>query len=93
MEHQNSELNVNVVETSTPGMKTKIILFNDNYHTFEQVVNQLQMATKCSEEMGFYYAYTVHTKGQSIVYEDDIDKCVSVNELLRKINLKTRIVA
>lgn len=74
------------------GLGTKVILFNDNYHTFDQVIKQLMIAIKCSEETAYYHAYTVHTKGQSDVYKGPINKCLAVSTILQQINLKTQIV-
>lgn len=74
------------------GLGTKVILFNDNYHTFEQVINQLMKAISCSEETAFYHANTIHTKGQSDVYKGKIEKCLTVSSILNEINLKTKIV-
>ena len=74
------------------GLGTKVVLFNDNYHTFDQVVNQLMKAIGCSEETGFYHANAIHTKGQSDVFKGDIQKCLKVSSILNEINLKTQIV-
>ena len=71
---------------------TKVIVYNDNYHTFEQVVNQLMKAIKCSEQTGFYHALTIHEKGKSIVYSGEIQRCLDVAEILREINLKVQVV-
>jgi len=74
------------------GLGTKVVLFNDNYHTFDQVINQLMKAINCSEETAFYHANTIHTKGQSDVFKGDIQKCLRVSSILNEINLKTQIV-
>ena len=74
------------------GLGTKVILFNDNYHTFEDVIGQVMKAIGCGEEIAFYHAHTVHTKGKSDVYKGDIQKCLNVSAILQEINLKTQIV-
>ena len=74
------------------GLGTKVVLFNDNYHTFDQVINQVMKAIKCSEETAFYHANTIHTKGQSVVFKGEIQKCLTVSSILQEINLKTQIV-
>ena len=74
------------------GLGTKVVLFNDNVHTFEQVISQLMKAIKCSEETAFYHANTIHTKGQSDVYKGKIERCLTVSSILNEINLKTTIV-
>lgn len=74
------------------GLGTKVVLFNDNYHTFDQVIKQLMLAIKCSEETAFYHAQTIHTKGKSDVFKGDIQDCLRVSSILQEINLKTQIV-
>jgi ATP-dependent Clp protease adapter protein ClpS len=74
------------------GLGTKVVLFNDNYHTFAQVINQLMKAIKCSEETAFYHANTIHTKGQSIIFKGEIQDCLRVSSILSEINLKTQIL-
>ena len=74
------------------GLGTKVILFNDNYHTFDQVIGQLMKAIKCSEETAFYHANTIHTKGKSDVFKGEIQDCLRVSSILQEINLKTQIV-
>jgi ATP-dependent Clp protease adapter protein ClpS len=74
------------------GLGTKVIVFNDNYHTFDQVINQLMIAIKCSEETAFYHAKTIHEKGQSTVYKGKIERCLDVASILREINLKVQVV-
>lgn len=74
------------------GLGTKVVVFNDNYHTFDDVINQVMKAINCSEETAFYHANTIHTKGQSDVYKGDIQKCLRVSSILQEINLKTKIL-
>ena len=74
------------------GLGTKVILFNDNYHTFDDVINQLMKAIGCSQETGFYHAKKIHETGKSDVYKGPIEKCLKVSSILQEINLKTQIV-
>ena len=83
---------VDIDDGTGNGLGTKVVLFNDNYHTFEQVINQLMKAINCSEETAFFHANTIHTKGQSDVYKGKIEKCLAVSSILNEINLKTQIV-
>lgn len=74
------------------GLGTKVILFNDNYHTFEQVINQVMKAIGCNERTAFYHANKIHTTGKSDVFKGPIEKCLTVSAILQEINLKTQIV-
>lgn len=75
------------------GLGTKVVVFNDNYHTFDEVVKVLQKAIGCSEQVGFYHAHTIHTKGKSDVYKGEMLDCIRVSSIIQEINLKTQIVS
>jgi ATP-dependent Clp protease adaptor protein ClpS len=69
----------------------KVILFNDDVHTFEEVIGQLIKATRCSVEQAGAFAWEVHTKGRAIVYSGEMAKCVEVSSTLEEIMLMTQI--
>lgn len=75
-------------ETDTPA---KVILFNDEVHTFEDVITQLQKAINCSREKGEAIAWEVHTKGKAVVYTGDMTNCLRVSSILEEIALHTQI--
>lgn len=80
------------IDSNDTKFGSKVILFDDNYHTFNDVIRQLQKAIGCSEEVGFIHALEVHTKGKSEVFKGEMQNCVQVSGILREINLKTQIV-
>lgn len=73
------------------GNACKVILFNDEWHTFDEVINQILKATKCSEKKAEELTWEVHTKGKSCVYDGDMDECLKVSSILEEINLHTQI--
>lgn len=70
----------------------RVILFNDNFHSFQEVINQIMKAVKCNEETAFYYANTAHEKGKSQVYSGTLEECQRVESILGEILLTTKIV-
>lgn len=68
-----------------------VILYNDNYHTFDQVIYQLMKAIKCSERKAFDHAMEVHTKGKSIVFKGEESECINVINILNEINLNVEL--
>ena len=68
-----------------------VTLFNDEQHSYEQVTNQVMLATKCSEREAFKIAYLVDHKGSAIVFRGELDDCIRVSSILEKIGLKTTI--
>ena len=69
----------------------KVILFNDDIHTFEEVIDQLIKATRCSEQKAEAMAWEVHTSGKAVVYSGELTRCVEVSGILEEIRLMTQI--
>ncbi len=69
----------------------RVILFNDEIHTFDEVINQLIKAVGCSTKQAEKHAWTVHTQGKDCVYEGRFDDCFRVQGVLREIQLVTQI--
>lgn len=69
----------------------RVILFNDEIHTFEEVIVQLIKATGCSQGQAEKHAWTVHTRGKDRVYEGTFDECFRVQGVLREIQLVTEL--
>ena len=68
-----------------------VILFNDEVHTFEEVIGQLVKATGCSRGKAEDLAWTVHNEGKATVYEGSFDECFEVQSVLKEIQLVTEI--
>ena len=79
------------VETSI-GFESRVILFNDDWHTFDEVINQLIKAISCTFEKARDYAFEVHVKGKSIVFNGSMKDCLTVSGVLEEIALTTQIV-
>jgi len=71
---------------------SKVVLFNDNWHTFDDVILQLIKAVNCSFEKARAHAFEVHVKGKSIVFSGDIKDCLRVSSILEEIALNTQII-
>lgn len=80
----------NVSETLV-GSPWQVVLFNDEVHTFDQVIFQLQKATGCSLERAFELTLRVHQKGKASVFFGDQEKCLGVSSILEKIGLATQV--
>ncbi len=69
----------------------RVILYNDDIHTFEEVTLQLVKATGCTESQAEAHAWTVHTQGKAAVFEGTFEECFRVQGVLREIQLVTEI--
>ncbi|HEY6906719.1 MAG TPA: ATP-dependent Clp protease adaptor ClpS [Ignavibacteriaceae bacterium] len=74
------------------GLSSKVVLYNDNWHTFDEVIIQLVKAVACSYEKARGYAFEVHVKGKCIVYSGDMKDCLKVSSVLEEIALNTQII-
>jgi ATP-dependent Clp protease adapter protein ClpS len=68
-----------------------VILYNDDWHTFEDVIQQLKKATACTQEQGEAHAWTVHTAGKARVYDGPKPDCERVAGVLRQIRLQVEV--
>ncbi|HET6569802.1 MAG TPA: ATP-dependent Clp protease adaptor ClpS [Rhodothermales bacterium] len=69
----------------------RVILYNDDIHSFEEVILQLVKATGCTDAQAEAYAWKVHTNGKASVYEGSFEECFRVQGVLREIQLVTEI--
>ncbi len=78
-------------EESTFDNPYKVILFNDEIHSFDEVIVQLIKAIKCSYEEARAIAFEVHVKGKCLVFIGGISDCLKVSSILEEIALHTQI--
>jgi hypothetical protein len=69
----------------------KVVLYNDNIHTFDEVILQLQKATGCSPQRAEQIAFEAHTKGKAVAFSGDFNECFRVMGVLREIQLIVEI--
>ena len=69
----------------------RVILYNDDYHTMDEVVKQLMLALKCGAQKAFTLMLNVHSSGKGIVYEGEKKKAKEVATILRKIRLQVEV--
>ncbi|MCK5572326.1 MAG: ATP-dependent Clp protease adaptor ClpS [Bacteroidetes bacterium] len=77
-------------ETSTQE-PTKVILFNDDVHTFEEVTSQLVKALRCPHVKAEALTWEVHNSGKAVVYAGELSRCMEVSGVLQEIELMTQI--
>jgi len=69
----------------------RVILFNDEWHTFDEVIGQLIKALGCSSGKAEAIAFEAHSKGKAMVYEGAMQECLRINGVLEEISLNTEI--
>jgi ATP-dependent Clp protease adapter protein ClpS len=69
----------------------RVVLYDDDIHTFDEVIIQLVKATGCTTSRAERHAWTVHTEGKDCVYTGEFFECLRVQGVLREIQLVTEI--
>lgn len=73
------------------GLAARVILFNDEDHTFDEVIIQIIRATGCGAEEAELLTLEVHHRGKAMVYSGPLDVCLRVSSVLEEISLHTHI--
>lgn len=82
-----------ISEEISIGLPFKVVLYNDDWHTFDEVINQIIKAVNCSFEKARDLTFEVHVKGKSIVFHGPIPECLKVSSILEEIELHTQIIS
>lgn len=64
-----------------------VILHNDDVHSFDEVVSQVQKATGASIDRAFAVTMEAHTEGSAVCYTGPLERCEHVAAILRQIAL------
>lgn len=80
-------------ERTSVGIPFKVILYNDEVHTFDEVIVQLIKAVGCSFNDARSFAFEVHVKGKALVFNGGLPACLKVTSILEEIALHTQILS
>ncbi len=69
----------------------RVLLYNDDIHTFDEVITQLTKALQCPSDYAKEITVKVHNEGKALVYEGDFEPCFEINSVLKEIQLITEI--
>jgi len=73
------------------GSDFRVILYNDAWHSMEEVVLQIVKATGYSEPKAAAIMMEAHRKGRAICYQGAHDECHRVCRVLREIRLQCEV--
>lgn len=68
-----------------------VIVFDNDYNTFDEVIRILQTATGCSLEEAQMETWEVHHLGKSIVHHATEAECRRVAAIIRTIRIKVEV--
>lgn len=77
------------IDVTTEGFT--LILFNDSYHDFLEVIEQVMKATGYGYDRAEGITMEAHNKGRAVVVMGALDKCLKTQAVLEEISLRTSI--
>lgn len=92
-ELENDQIVPEVEEETAVGLPFKVLLFNDDWHSFDEVIAQLEKALRCSFDIARDYAFEAHVKGKACIFNGILEECLKVTSVLEEIALHTQIVS
>lgn len=91
MTQQTTQTDEEVLDEVKIQQPAKAILFNDEVHTFDEVIRQIIKATGCDLPSAEAMTWEVHNSGKCCVYTGELIKCLQVTSILEEIELMTQI--
>jgi len=79
-------------EETSIGIAARVVLYNDEWHSFDEVIQQIIKATSCPFETARSLTFEVHVKGKAIVFCGEMARCLKVSSVLEEIALNTQII-
>ena len=68
-----------------------VIVFNNTYNTFEEVIDILIRALSCSFEVAEHLTHQIHDKGCSTVATVNMDKGEKIANVIRSIKIRVSL--
>jgi len=79
------------VDRDTQKPTHRVILYNCDCHSLDEVVLQIQKATGCDIYKATSIMLEAHTQGRAVCFRGDRDKCHRVAGILRQIRLQVEV--
>jgi len=77
--------------STTPGEGWRVILFNDDTHTMDEVTIQLMLALHCPAEVAVEIMLTAHRTGRATVTITTRPEAERIGGILQQIDLQVRV--
>jgi len=69
----------------------RLFLFDDDIHTFDEVIEQIIKAKGCSQSVAQDLTFQVHNNGKAMIHEGEFLDCLKMEGVLKEIQLVTEI--
>ena len=75
----------------TSGGAFRVILYDDDWHPIDQVIEQVVKACECGKLKAIKITLDTHRKGRAVCYKGGRGKCQKVAKVLREIRLQCEV--
>ncbi len=79
-------------EATEEAIPWQVIIFNDEVHSFDEVIVQIQKATGAALQAAFEITVEIHTQGKAVCFEGAVEVCDRVATILREISLSVEVI-
>ncbi len=90
-QHSNPTVHPTILTETAVELPWTLTLFDDDIHTFDEVIHQLIKALGCDPQTAEEITVTVHNSGSAVVFEGPFEECLQINAVLVEIQLITEI--
>jgi ATP-dependent Clp protease adapter protein ClpS len=87
----NTELQTGTISDITLGNPYNVILFNDEDHSMDEVVNQIRKATGYDPIKATVIMMQAHTSGRAVVWTGHKERAEHISAVLEEIRLGTKV--
>lgn len=78
-------------EATQVDLPWNVILYNDDFHSFDEVILQVQKATGVPLQRAAEITLEAHLKGRAVCFTGPLERCEHVAAVLRQIELTVEI--
>jgi len=68
-----------------------VVVWDNDYNTWEEVMEILQKATNCSPDEAYLETWEIHHLGKSVVHHASREECQRVARIIRTIGIKVTV--
>ena len=86
------ELGFAEAEEVLEALSSRVLLYNDNHHTFDEVILQVAKALGCSFRKAALAAWQAHVHGKAQIFEGEMIECLNISSILEEIALHTEVL-
>lgn len=80
-----------IIEKGLTSGRWMVVIYNNDYNTFAEVVEILMKATGCSLDKAYMCAWEAHTFGKAPVHFAGRDECEIVAAMIALIGVRTEV--